>query len=538
MQRFPAFVPRPAGLRASAGALVLAFALAGCGSNQPCSVTDSCPNQAPDATISSPPDGGTSTVGEAVTFSGEANDLEDGPITGDALVWTSDLDGPIGTGAEFSRSDLSGGFHEITLTATDSEGASGTATVTFGVGGAPHVDILGPEEQSNGAPHTVSLGTTVTFSGSAVDVEDGPLSDAALAWSSNVDGPLGTGTSFSTNDLAAGMHTVTLTATDSDANEAKATVLVIVKPPTAAGYQIHIRYSEGVELTTAQRQAVEAAVTKLEDVITGDVPNLAAFDFNGGSCGGAAVPPLDEAIDDVVIYLEFVPIDGPAGTVAQAGPCLTRQLGSGDITAFSILGGIRFDTADLQLAGDTGTMDDVILHEMMHVLGFGIFWDDAVNDPNDEDFPFEFLEQPSDDSHPEHTPGMTDTHFIGPEATDRFLAIGGNLYTGGEIVPVENDTIQFSSGSLDGHWREGVFDEELMSTQLNVPTNPVSVVTIGQFEDLGYTVDYGAADSYTLPVAAIVAGPRVEGSTIDLSGDVWRGSLHAVDVDGTQRRVR
>jgi len=537
VQRFLAFVPRPAGARAVAGALAAAFALTGCGANESCAVTDSCPNQAPVVTISSPADGGTSTVGEAVTFSGGADDTEDGPITGSALVWTSDLDGPIGTGAEFSRSDLSGGFHEITLTATDSEGADGSATVTFGVGGAPQVEILGPAEQANGAPHTVTLGTTVTFSGSAVDVEDGPLGGTALAWTSNVDGPLDTGSSFSTGQLSAGMHTVTLTATDSDANEAKATVLVIVKLPTATGYQIEVRNSEGVELTPAQRQAVESSVAKLESVITGDVPNLAAFEFGGGTCGGATVPPLSESVDDVIIYLELVPIDGPGGTVARAGPCLTRQLASGEITALSIVGGLRFDTADLQLAADTETMDDVILHEMMHVLGFGIFWDDPSSDPNDEDFPFEFLEQPSDDSHAEHTPGMTDTHFTGPEATDRFLAIGGNLYTGGEIVPVENDTTRFGAGSLDGHWRESVFDEELMSTQLNVPTNPVSVVTIGQFDDIGYTVDFGAADPYD-QVFSIVAGPRVAGSTIDLSGDVWRGSLHAVDPGGTHRKIR
>lgn len=536
MQRFPAFVPRPAGLRASAGALVLAFALAGCGSNQPCSVTDSCPNQAPDVTISSPPDGGTSTVGETVTFSGEANDLEDGPITGDALVWTSDLDGPIGTGAEFSRSDLSGGFHEITLTATDSEGASGTATVTFGVGGAPHVEILGPEEQSNGAPHTVTVGTTVTFSGSAVDVEDGPVSGAALAWTSNFDGPLGTGASFSTDGLAAGMHTVTLTATDSDGNEAKATVLVIVKPPTASGYQIHVRNSEGVEFTPAQRQAVEAAVTRLETIIIGDLQDIASFEFGGGSCGGAAVPPLSESIDDVVIYLEFVPIDGPGGTIGSAGPCQVRGAAGGEITAFSALGGMRFDTADLQMLDDLGLLEDIVLHEMMHVLGFGIFWEGVVVPPATE--PDTLLRQPSDPENDNYTEGMTDTHFTGANAMAQFEAVGGGAYMDGEIVPVENDTTSFSAGSLDGHWRESVFDEELMTAAANLPENPLSVVTIGQFDDLGYEVDYDAADPYTLPVLSIVSGPQVTGSTIDLSGDVWRGSLHAVDADGTQRRVR
>ncbi|HSM09597.1 MAG TPA: hypothetical protein VLA33_11355, partial [Gemmatimonadota bacterium] len=241
MQRFLAFVPKPVGLRVT-GALVLAFALAGCGSNESCAVTDSCPNQAPDVTITSPADGGGHFMGESVTFSGEATDAEDGPITGEDLVWTSDIDGPIGTGTMFSRSDLSSGFHEITLTATDSEGASGEASINYGV----QPVILAPTAQPGGAPHTVTVGSAVTFTGSAIDAEDGPLSGAALVWTSNVDGFLGTGVSFEADALTAGMHTVTLTATDSDANEAKTTVLVIVKPPTAAGYQIHVRNSEAV----------------------------------------------------------------------------------------------------------------------------------------------------------------------------------------------------------------------------------------------------------------------------------------------------
>jgi hypothetical protein len=452
VQRFLAFVPGPAGLRAVTGAFVLAFALAGCGGNESCAVTDSCPNQAPDVTITSPADGGTSVVGQAVTFSGGAMDSDDGAITGDALVWTSDLDGPIGTGSEFVRSDLSGGFHEITLTATDSEGASGSETITFGVGGAPSVEILGPDEQSNGAPHTVTVGTNVTFTASAVDVEDGPLSGAALVWTSNFDGPLGTGSSFSTNELAAGMHTVTLTATDSDANEAKATVLVIVKPATAAGFQIHVRNSEGVELTPAQRQAVEAAVARLETLIVGNLPNLQSFQYPGGNCGGAAVPPLSESIDDVVIYLEFVPIDGPGGTIGSAGPCRVRAAGGGEITAFSVLGGMRFDTADLQTLDDLGLLEDIVLHEMMHVLGFGIFWEGIVVPP--AAVPDTFLMQPSNPSNDRYTEGMTDTHFTGANAVARFEAVGGDTYVGGEIVPVENDTVEFNPGSLDGHWRK------------------------------------------------------------------------------------
>lgn len=484
------------------------------------------PNEKPAVTITQPADGGSAMSGASVSFAGTATDPEEGALSGAALVWTSDLDGSIGTGTNFSTSTLSGGTHELVLTATDSQGAFGADTISFSVTGAPSISITAPTEQASGAVATMFTGASVTFTGSATDAEDGPLTGASLVWTSNVDGQIGTGASFSTTGLSAGMHTVTLTATDSDSNEAKETVLVIVKPPAAAGYQIHIRWSEGVELTTAQRTAVTDAVTKLQTVITGDVSNLPTSDFDQPTplrnCGGATVPHMQESIDDVIIYLEFVPIDGPNGTVGSAGPCLVRNG-----TALTLVGGMRFDTDDLAALESFGLMDDIILHEMMHVLGFGIFWESPVD----------FLEQPSDPSNPTYVAGMTDTHFTGDSAISKFNAIGGTNYTGGAIVPVENDTTEFSTGSLDGHWRESVFSEEIMTPAANVPSNPLSVLTIASFDDLGYTVDYGAADTYN-QTFSIVFGPQTESPRIDLSGDVWRGPIQAVDPDGSRHRIR
>ena len=68
----------------------------------------------------------------------------------------------------------------------------------------------------NGA--TYELGETVTFSGSATDPEDGTLTGSALVWTSNVEfgQQIGTGESFSRDDLGAGHHRIVLTATDSD----------------------------------------------------------------------------------------------------------------------------------------------------------------------------------------------------------------------------------------------------------------------------------------------------------------------------------
>lgn len=480
------------------------------------------PNEAPTAQITAPTDGGSAEASESVTFTGTATDEEEGTLSGASLVWTSDLDGVLGTGTSITTSNLSGGTHEIVLTATDSEGAFGADTIAFSITGAPSVQITAPTDQTSGAPHTVSEGTGINFTGSATDAEDGSLTGGSLEWTSNVDGQIGTGETFSTTTLSPGMHTVTLTATDSDMNESKATVLAIVKPPTTAGYQIHIRWSEGVELTASQQTAVEDAVTKLESIITGDVPNIMPSEFpDVGTCGGAAIPKMEESIDDVIIYLEFVPIDGPNGTVGSAGPCFRR-----DGTALSLVGGMRFDTADLQTLEDLGLMDDIVLHEMMHVLGFGIFWEDPVD----------YLEQPSNPSHPEHDPNNKDTHFTGPEALDRFDMMGGDSYTGGEVVPVENDDEEFGPGSLDGHWRESVFDNEIMTPAANA-TNPLSELTVAQFVDLGYTVDYGAADPY-VQVFSIVLEPHADEPVIDLSGDIWRGELHEIGPDGSSRRIR
>ncbi len=87
-------------------------------------------NGLPDVSIQAPTDGSHFPQGGTITFAGAAEDIEDGTLTGDTLVWTSNLmSGPIGTGTTFTRSDLVVGSHTITLTATDSDGGAGTAEV-------------------------------------------------------------------------------------------------------------------------------------------------------------------------------------------------------------------------------------------------------------------------------------------------------------------------------------------------------------------------------------------------------------------------
>jgi hypothetical protein len=85
------------------------------------------PNTPPAVAIVSPVDGAVFAQGADVLFEAAASDAEDGDLS-DGLVWTSSLDGTLGTGASFTRK-LSAGTHTITAQVTDSGGLAAEASV-------------------------------------------------------------------------------------------------------------------------------------------------------------------------------------------------------------------------------------------------------------------------------------------------------------------------------------------------------------------------------------------------------------------------
>ncbi len=111
--------------------VVLAFTLLGC---PPYAIT-----------ILSPLSGAIIEAGEEINFSGSATDFQDGELSDDSLVWTSNKDGEIGEGEEFTRDDLSEGEHTITLTATNSLGEKTTVSITITIGeGTPTTTTTPP----------------------------------------------------------------------------------------------------------------------------------------------------------------------------------------------------------------------------------------------------------------------------------------------------------------------------------------------------------------------------------------------------------
>jgi hypothetical protein len=90
-------------------------------------------------------------------MTGSANDAQDDPLSG-AIVWTSSIDGSLGTGASVARV-LTVGTHTITARATDSGGLSGQAQISVTITGTSTTTPL-----TNGVPVTgISDSTSGNF---------------------------------------------------------------------------------------------------------------------------------------------------------------------------------------------------------------------------------------------------------------------------------------------------------------------------------------------------------------------------------------
>jgi hypothetical protein len=245
------------------------------------------------------------------------------------------------------------------------------------------------------------------------------------------------------------------------------------RAPAAAirsAYKVEVRFLGG--LTARQKTAFKKAADRWSKVIVGDVPSVLV--------GG-------EVIDDLVIEAQGADIDGPGGVLGQAGPTNLRPASAGASAFLPAKGIMSFDTADLAQMEADGTLLDVITHEMGHVIGIGTVW--------------------------EHKKlltgaGTVNPRFKGTEAKNAFGQLKGQAST---PVPVENTG---GAGTRDGHWRETVFRNELMSGFIAAPNNPLSKVTVASLKDLGYVVNMAAAEPYHLPnlMALAEAGLLVAGA--------------------------
>jgi hypothetical protein len=86
----------------------------------------------PHVAVLAPAGFATASQSEPLTLRAQAIDLEDGDDCC-TLVWESDLDGSLGSGPslELSFAGRPAGTRVVTVTATDSDGLSGQASITI-----------------------------------------------------------------------------------------------------------------------------------------------------------------------------------------------------------------------------------------------------------------------------------------------------------------------------------------------------------------------------------------------------------------------
>ncbi|HEX6104261.1 MAG TPA: leishmanolysin-related zinc metalloendopeptidase [Gemmatimonadales bacterium] len=414
---------------------------------------------------------------------------------------TTDLAGR--AGAIFTLGPQAGPGHEVRATVS---GTSFSVTFEAAASGQPAtLQVFAGNGQSAAAGSPVPVppsvrvldatgqpvgGVQVAF---AVGEGGGAVSSGLVTTDANGVATLGSWTLG-----AAGVNTMSATVPGQTLSGDPALFVATVEP--AGGFDIRIR-QQGTPSST-QLLAFARAEVRWEAVIGADLPS-AQVNAASGACGTGS-PALSESVDDLLILANLNPIDGPGSVLGAAGPCFIRLPGS-----LPIVGQMRFDSDDLELLEANDLLEVVILHEMGHVLGIGTLWSqlDLLTDPS--------------------LSGGTDPHFTGPLAVGAFNAAGGAPYTG-QKVPVEDTGGQ---GTADSHWRESVFDTELMTGFIGIGANPLSAVTVQSLADQGYTVNLAVADEYSVGAAARIMGP-VARRGVQLHDDIARGPIYAVDQSG------
>lgn len=168
-------------------------------------------NTSPIPSITKPQANSTFNAGDLIQFEGHAMDAEDGNIPDSNLKWYSSIDGEIGVGSTFSKNNLSGGKHSISLNARDSQNATATSSpVSITIKNTrPTASISFPKDGA-----TYALKETILFNGEGSDPEDGDLDGESLVWRSSIYGNFGTGREKTVAYFPVGTHKITLTVKD------------------------------------------------------------------------------------------------------------------------------------------------------------------------------------------------------------------------------------------------------------------------------------------------------------------------------------
>jgi subtilisin family serine protease len=210
----------------------------------------------------------------------------------------------------FNWSDDSGdGVQEALLDVGDSSVFAPLLVAGSGSGPAPTnnpptADIANPTDGAS-----FDSGATITFTGTASDTEDGDLTDT-LSWASDVDGPIGTGGSFSAI-LSGGLHTITASVADSGGLTGSTSIAITVDGSggdtivlNVAAYKV--RGTQYADLTWNGAASSNVDVYRNGDKISTTPNDEANTDGPLGKGGGSATYQVCES--DTLTCSNIVPV--------------------------------------------------------------------------------------------------------------------------------------------------------------------------------------------------------------------------------------
>jgi len=400
------------------------------------------------ATLVVTPAEATVLPGTQLTFTAAAEDANGNAIASPSITWFSaDVAVATTTGTGTVTAVATGA---TTIVAT-SGAVADTANLTVAVVTVDSVDV---------SPDSLSVAVSGTDNVSArfFDDQGTEILGPTATWQST-DAAVATVTS---TGVVSGVAPGTAWIVGTEENGADSTHVTVI---AVSQFNIEVRYV-GTLPSASVQTAFSDAEARWEELLIGDLPSVAVT-LTAAECVTVAHPAVAETIDDLVIFAEVTAIDGPGGTLAQAGPCVVRATGG-----LALVGVMQFDEDDLTDLEATSDLVETILHEMGHVLGLGAGspWSNTLVDV-----------------------GGADPYWPGTEAVTQYGLNGGSATNS---VPVANTG---GTGTQDVHWREAHMGRELMTGFINIgAVNPLSKITIGAMKDMGYTVDLTKADAYTV----------------------------------------
>lgn len=268
-----------------------------------------------------------------------------------------------------------------------------------------------------------------------------------------------------------GNYVAKLTVRDNKGALASQTKVIHVTTPIIPGsYNIELRFAAG--FPAKFKPAFQAAASLRQSIITSDVPDSTQT-FHPADCGVTGQTDV-VGVDDLVMWVDTIAFNpSDPNLLGRAGPCFSRPT-----SRLTAVGTMEFVDTQMDSLLTANQLTNTVMHEMGHILGLGTHWQILGLTANTLGGNF----------------CGTNPQYTGSNALREYQALGG---TGN--IALES---QYGPGTCEGHWKESVFGTELMTGFLNGGvSNPLSRITLGSMQDLGYSIDLTKADPYSIPAA-------------------------------------